>query len=690
MTAEADSTWAACSTQCGDGVRARYVTCRSTASRTLRDETECAGEFKPLAQRNCSESSSCAWECSANGTVTVTNPAVRCTAGSELALAETSTWPACPVDCGSAVATRVVGCVNSYLAASAAGRTVDDKFCNANFYVGQKPAVNLPCSGSKCVYQWYCSEPGSTVKKPCSEAPSWGPCGTTCGESTQRRTVQCLDQTGGAGACVTAAPADSQTCQATETCRWQCRAPLAANETGMTDAQLAPTFSACSDAEDSAAWSGCSATCGAGVRTREVVCHTADYSNSSGSGSNSSATVSNAAVLSDAFCPATGPAGAKPAVQGPCTTSKCSHSWFCSANATSAERWCPEAEDSAEHWSACSAGCGTGTQTRRAVCRDLATGSESTLCTEAQPALSRACSSSRACAWLCNPLAGSAFAGAAAVSCDDGGAGGSWGTCSAVCGPGSQTRAKGCFSLDTGVAVSVAAELCAGAVAPATEQQCQAKACTFSWHCYGDTSAVSDAKPCAQQPSWGVCGSTCGLSKQHRNIVCLNDDTKALAADAVACGPAASAPPLEQECYGSSTCRWMCRSPSQPATAAGECVDTVTAWGSCGATCGAGVKTRIVECRPGAAGAAVGGTAESDMLCPQTTAGTKPATTTPCRAATCQNSWFCYTEDVASATLCDTAPNWGVCSNSCGIGSRSRKAVCLDITTRKVRVSLYP
>lgn len=165
-------------------------------------------------------------------------------------------------------------------------------------------------------------------------------------------------------------------------------------------------------------WSGCSTQCGTGTETRNVTCHRAD-----------------GVQVPNASCPQT-----TPAVSQSCTvTSGCNYAWEASA------------------YSACSAACGSSSQTRSVICRQ-SDGSvvADSFCSSSgtRPSTSQSCTSHSTCTY-------SWYAGG-------------WSACGgATCGTGSQGRTTYCARSD---GAQVGNAFCSGS-APASSQSCSLGSC---------------------------------------------------------------------------------------------------------------------------------------------------------------------------------------------------------------------
>jgi len=295
-------------------------------------------------------------------------------------------------------------------------------------------------------------------------------------------------------------------------------------------------------------WGSCSAPCGSGSQTRSVTCTRSH----------------DGAVVDNSYCnPSTKPA----------TTQSCSVS--CSFTYGS--------------WGSCSAPCGSGTQTRSAVCKNqFGTTISNSYC--GTPVTSQSCS----------------------VSCSF--SYGSWGSCSAPCGSGSQTRSASCINQ---FGTTISNSYCG---TPSTSQSCYIS-CSFS---YG---------------SWGSCSAYCGSGTQTRSASCINQLGQSISS--YYCG----SPSTSQSCY--SSCNW-----------------NIGSWGSCSVSCGGGTQSRSLSCYSSLYGYL------SNYYC-SNALGYTPATSQTCNTQGCA-SWvtgpwgYCY----ASESACE---QHGMCK-----GDRTRSVRCLD------------
>uniref|UniRef100_A0A3B3DZ05 Papilin a, proteoglycan-like sulfated glycoprotein n=1 Tax=Oryzias melastigma TaxID=30732 RepID=A0A3B3DZ05_ORYME len=201
---------------------------------------------------------------------------------------------------------------------------------------------------------------------------------------------------------------------------------------------------------------------------------------------------------------------------------------------------------------------------------------------------------------------------------------GSWSACSKECGSGYQSRLVFC-TIDN---ESYPDYLCASLPRPQSNRTCNPQPCpqTRSW-------TVGD---------WNACSVTCGGGSQTRSVQCVSHDGAGprVVEDAL-CAAYTEAPPSLQ------TCNMQ------------KCADSddACAWLQCSVSCGSGEQTRTVTC--------VGsdGLTLQDSSC---RALLRPPAVQPCEMPACprQIRWH-------------VGP-WGLCSKSCGSGSRERQVICSD------------
>ncbi|XP_047183127.1 papilin isoform X3 [Scophthalmus maximus] len=200
---------------------------------------------------------------------------------------------------------------------------------------------------------------------------------------------------------------------------------------------------------------------------------------------------------------------------------------------------------------------------------------------------------------------------------------GSWSSCSRECGSGYQSRLVFC-TVDNEAYPDY---LCASLPRPQTNRTCNPHPCpgVRSWN----------------TGEWNACSVTCGGGSQVRSVRCISHDAAGprVVEDAV-CAAYAEAPPTLQTCNMHKCAEYR-----------------VAGWSACSATCGPGQQTRGVTC------VGSGGQRLEEASC-----GTllRPPAVQPCEVAACpkQISWH--------------VGEWGLCTKSCGSGSRERQVICSD------------
>ena len=269
-------------------------------------------------------------------------------------------------------------------------------------------------------------------------------------------------------------------------------------------------------------YGSCSVTCGPGTRTRSVTCRD-DTANSD---------------VSNSICTATPGIGARPTSTQICSNHDC-YAWSSTA------------------WSTCSTTCGDGTQTRSLTCANLSAGNttvDPALCdtyAAPRPSTSQVCRVKDCYDWSI----------------------GSWTTCPATCGYGTQTRTVDCINLSAGntVASSAACKSFFGASTPMpnTTQPCKLSSC-YAWH----TSIWSDCSvPCA------------GVGMRTRTRQCWDLTENVVASDS-ACTGLGLAPPVTQEACDNGPCDCTLIEPSNGGW--GDCVSPLPSGAECNITCAAG------------------------------------------------------------------------------------------------------
>nr|XP_033499141.1 papilin [Epinephelus lanceolatus] len=200
---------------------------------------------------------------------------------------------------------------------------------------------------------------------------------------------------------------------------------------------------------------------------------------------------------------------------------------------------------------------------------------------------------------------------------------GSWSVCSRECGSGYQSRLVFC-TIDNEAYPDY---LCASLARPQTNRTCNPQACpqTRSW----------------KTGEWNTCSVTCGGGSQVRSVQCISHDAAGprVVEDAM-CAAYTEAPPSLQTCNMQKCAEYQ-----------------VSRWSACSVTCGTGQQTRDVTC-VGTGGMRLEETSCSNLV--------RPTAARSCEMAAClrQISWH--------------VGDWGLCTKSCGSGTRERQVICSD------------
>ncbi|XP_029688647.1 papilin isoform X3 [Takifugu rubripes] len=200
---------------------------------------------------------------------------------------------------------------------------------------------------------------------------------------------------------------------------------------------------------------------------------------------------------------------------------------------------------------------------------------------------------------------------------------GSWSSCSSECGSGYQSRLVFC-TIDNEAYPDY---LCASLQRPQSNRTCNPHPCpqTRSW----------------RTGEWNSCSVSCGGGSQVRTVECVSQDSAGprVVEDAV-CAAYAEAPPSLQTCNMHT------------------CPDyRVAGWSACSVTCGSGEQSREVTCVDSR------GTKVDELSCAHRL---RPHPVQRCEMASCPTHMTWHVGD------------WGLCSRSCGSGSRNREVICSD------------
>ncbi|KAM4722780.1 A disintegrin and metalloproteinase with thrombospondin motifs 9 [Rhinophrynus dorsalis] len=523
--------WTPCSATCGKGTRMRYVSCRDDEG-SVADESACSHLPKPLASEMCAVTLCGQWKA--------------------------LEWSSCSVTCGQGKVSRQVICVDFL------DQTVDRSECDTD----DIPPMEQECSMSPCHYMNHDysrpihpfpnvdprarSNPTLAILNRNSGRSSgqggnqwrvgpWGACSSTCAGGFQRRVVVCQDENGyPASNCdEKGKPVEQRSCESGPCPQWAY-----------------------------GNWGECSKKCGAGTRTRLVVCQRP-----------------NGERFNDLSCEVLD----KPPDREQCNTHSCP----------------PEAAWNTGPWSLCSVSCGRGYRSRAVYCvtKDGNNIEHENCKHTVKPNLQKKCRGGRCPKWKA----------------------GEWGKCSVSCGRGIQHRSVHCH---IGTQKASRETECNQSTRPASEQYCQIAECpVYTWkaEAWQDCSKTCDegvryrkviclnqykkevssslceenkrpaeAEQCNLQSceflwitgEWSECSVTCGKGFKQRLVSCSEvfsaKDHYEYGYHQRAANCPGTQPPNVQNCY------------------MGECPISalwrVGNWGKCSVTCGSGVIHRSVQC----------------------------------------------------------------------------------------------
>ena len=571
------SPWGSCTATCGGGIQTRTAACVDANTNAQIASSYCSGY---VTQQAC-------------GTTACATPAP---SGAQPYVWRTGSYSVCSASCGGGVITRSVTCADTN------GNTVANSNCA---YYSAAPTSTANCNTQACItgtFVW-----GAT---------SWSTCSASCAGGTSTRTVLCIDYTEylqgiysfyGDAYCLGSGekPLSTQSC----------------------NSQACGTVNQYSFSVS--AWAACSASCGPGTSTRQVVCQS-----------------SSGAQVDISYCG--GSSVAPPSFQS------------CNLGA------CPAtgAFEVADDWSACSAVCGGGTYQRNTTCTDIATGkpTDPSACTSTLPTSHPCGNFTCATYWHTSP----------------------WTQCTASCGiSASQTRNVTCqYVNDTSFTPTILPDSACYGVRPSTLGQCNAVPCpqwtpsqwspcdsvcgdgyqTRNITCTNyDNSTTSDsfcnnvAKPSTQQvcqsgacgsysvSEWSDCSNECGAGTRTRTATCRLPLSSATPGAAVSNDYCASLTPvITSQLCNIDPCTpyyWHLSSKS-----------------SCTAACGGGTQSGTFICVESATGNKV-----ADSKCPTSA----PSITYTCNIEPC--SAYTY-----------QASQWSACSSYCGNGTQTRAVNCVN------------
>jgi len=191
---------------------------------------------------------------------------------------------------------------------------------------------------------------------------------------------------------------------------------------------------------------------------------------------------------------------------------------------------------------------------------------------------------------------------------------GSWGPCSNTCGSGEMARAVLCKDLNGNTI-----ESCDDSLKLSDTRWCEGSSgCEYSW-------LVQE---------WGECAPGCGESEKHRFVDCYQNEV--VRVENIFCSSTPK-PSTVSSCTNFTECGFL--------PVYGE-------WSLCSTMCGAGTQLRSAECFR-----------EDGTQADLASCGDLTTTKTCFETSECEYNWQ-YSE-------------FGLCSNSCGFGTKSRSAECL-------------
>ena len=236
--------WSGCSSECGPGLRTRTSLCVSPAGQTL-PPGHCPQHSRPVNTSTCvvltCDSHHRQRGKAGRGSRYHHLPRYRWKIGR---------WSDCSSPCGGS-RSRVVACYDRVR-----GRLETDQArCGA---VRRRPRETQRCGGEQCEQRGW-------------RTGQWSQCSSSCGAGLRWRRVECLDQrTGGQlgpELCSQEArPQSEESCEGEAGGERGCSNPVLEAQAALVESEASPAQWRTGD------WSPCSATCGGGLRTRQVDC----------------------------------------------------------------------------------------------------------------------------------------------------------------------------------------------------------------------------------------------------------------------------------------------------------------------------------------------------------------------------------------------------------------------------------
>ncbi|KAB0378513.1 hypothetical protein FD755_010091 [Muntiacus reevesi] len=421
----ATSEWSECLVTCGKGTKQRQVWCQLNEDHL--SDGFCDPSTKPESQRPCELHACTSWQ--------------------------VGPWGSCTATCGQGYQMRAVKCVNELHSAMlddrqchGAGRPSDRQDCIVTPcpVIPKIGATSLPAVPMRKIAQW--------------RYGSWTPCSVSCGRGAQARYVSCRDAHDGI--------ADESFCA---------HLPR--------PAEIAVCFSPCGEWQ-TGNWSPCSASCGRGKMTRQVLC------------------INYHQPVNENYCDPE----VRPVIEQECNLAACppTYSHFPSSSEQPSHfpgRNFPlthKPEDNQNQgvhpsirgnqwrtgpWGSCSSSCAGGVQRRVVVCQDE-NGQSASYCDAAsKPPESAHCDSGPCPQWNY----------------------GSWGECTQTCGGGIKSRFVICQFPNGQLSQE---QNCEMLNKPPSVVQCQVQSCPddVSWH----------------RGPWKSCSISCKKRETYRQVKCMD------------------------------------------------------------------------------------------------------------------------------------------------------------------------